>query len=223
MLDRFLQDAVTLFVVIDPIGIVPAFLVITRHHSAATRRNIALLGVTISALILIGFILIGQVLLDTLGISLTSFRIAGGIVLLIVGIQMVLASESEEQPEPPDPGTTGDLAVFPLATPLIAGPGAIMTVVILTDKTRFSWLEQVQTAGITLGVLLLTYVLLIGSEWIQRLLGVMGVNVVTRVFGLLLAALAIETILTGISDYVGHVGMTLEVSSDLIQSSANSI
>lgn len=200
MFQHFLQNAVTLFVVIDPIGLVPIFIAITHKEPQVSRRRIASLGVGISTLILLAFLIIGQPLLGALEISLPAFRTAGGILLLIVGLKMVL-EESGGHSASTDPASSVDLAVFPLATPLIAGPGGIMSVVLLTDNTKFGFMDQMLTALALLTVLLLTLIALLCADWIQKRLGRTGVNVVTRILGLLLAALAMETILAGVKGY----------------------
>ncbi|MEO0430875.1 MAG: MarC family protein [Cyanobacteria bacterium J06656_5] len=202
MFQHFLQDAVTLFVVIDPIGLVPIFIAITQKEPTVSRRRIAALGVGISTLILLAFLVMGQVLLEALEISLPAFRTAGGILLLIVGLQMVL-QESSVHSASTDPTSSIDLAVFPLATPLIAGPGGIMSVVLLTDNTKFGVMDQLLTSLALLSVLLITFIALLSAEYIQKGLGRTGVNVITRILGLLLAALAMETILAGIKGYFG--------------------
>ena len=203
MLQHFLQDAVTLFVVIDPIGLVPVFIAITQKEPQASRKRIALLGIGISTVILLAFLVMGQLLLEALDISLPAFRTAGGILLLIVGLQMVL-QESGVHSASPDPASSVDLAVFPLAMPLIAGPGGIMSVVLLTDNLKFGFVDQSLTALALLTVLLITYIALLSAAWIQKRLGRTGVNVITRILGLLLAALAMETILAGIGGYFGQ-------------------
>ena len=202
MFQHFLQDAVTLFVVIDPIGLVPIFIAITQKEPQVSRRRIASLGVGISTIVLLAFLVMGQPLLDVLEISLPAFRTAGGLLLLIVGLQMVL-QESGGHVASTDPMASIDLAVFPLATPLIAGPGSIMSVVLLTDNLKYGLVDQSITVVALLCVLLITYVSLLFSDWIQKRLGRTGVNVITRILGVLLAALAMETILGGISGYFG--------------------
>ncbi|MEO0534765.1 MAG: MarC family protein [Cyanobacteria bacterium P01_A01_bin.123] len=203
MFQHFLQDAVTLFVVIDPIGLVPLFIAITQKEPQVSRQRIALLGVGISTVILFAFLVMGQPLLEALEISLPAFRTAGGILLLIVGLQMVLQDAGGHSAST-DPASSIDLAVFPLATPLIAGPGGIMTVVLLTDNMKFGFVDQALTALALLAVLLITFVALLSADWIQKSLGQTGVNVITRILGLLLAALAMEAILAGIEGYFGQ-------------------
>jgi len=199
MLHHFFQDVTTLFVVIDPIGLVPIFLAITQKEPEVSRQRIALLGVGISTVVLLVFLVIGQPLLGALEIGLPAFQTAGGLLLLIVGLQMVLSDNGHEAST--DPNASIDLAVFPLATPLIAGPGGIMTVVLLTDNAKFGAIEQMVTTLALLTVLLITYLSLSAANLIQKGLGRTGVNVLTRIFGLLVAALAMETILSGIDKF----------------------
>ncbi|AFZ44710.1 multiple antibiotic resistance (MarC)-related protein [Halothece sp. PCC 7418] len=199
MFQHFLQDATTLFVVIDPVGLVPVFIAITQKEPQVSRQRIALLGVGISAIILFAFMIGGQTLLSALDISLPAFKIAGGLLLLIVGLRMVL--NEDEHSASTDPESSIDLAVFPLATPLIAGPGGIMTVVLLTDNTKFGAIDQAITSLALMTVLIFTYVALLFANLIQKALGRTGVNVITRILGLLVAALATEIILGGIQDY----------------------
>ncbi len=198
MFQDIIQDAVTLFVIIDPIALVPVFIAITHDQDAQERQKIALRAVSISAVILSGFLIFGQFLLTALDVSLSAFQIGGGLVLLIVGLQMVLEKSNSNQTESIE---VGDVAVFPLAIPFIAGPGAIMTVVLLTDNDKFSIPNQAITAGVMLTILAFTYWILIQSERIQKLLGTTGANAITRIIGLIVVAIAIETMLTGISSF----------------------
>ncbi|MDX2270930.1 MAG: MarC family protein [Cyanobacteriota bacterium] len=213
-LHHVLQDAITLFVVIDPVGVIPIFIAVTYQQTSPDRQKTALLGVLISALILLLFITGGQYLLEVLGISLPAFRIAGGIVLFLLGIQMVLGKTTTSAvASPTDPGSPGEqamaeasttwaeVAVFPLAIPFIAGPGSMMTVVLLTDNAQFGLWDQLETTGAMLIILLITYLCLLAADSIQKCLGSTGVNIIIRVIGLLVAALAVETILGGIRGY----------------------
>ena len=193
--DRLFQDFVTLFVVINPIGTVPLFIALTHHEPAEAVRKTALRSVAISAIILLTFVVIGQILLRALEIELGAFRIAGGLVLLIISLRMVLESTRHPTEETND---RYDVAVFPLATPFIAGPGAILAAVLLTDHTLYSVPQQVGTTLVMLGVLAIQYVLLLASGTVNRILGETGTNVISRIMGLILAALSIETILIGV-------------------------
>jgi multiple antibiotic resistance protein len=205
MFGHVFENAVTLFVIIDPIGLVPLFLTMTKKETPQGRNQIVLRGVLISGVILLSFIVLGQFLLDELGISLPAFMIAGGLILLIIGLRMVLEDEPENQLTTTKPSTdeadTHDVAVFPLAMPFIAGPGAIMAVVLLTDNAKFTIPEQLATAGVLIVILCMTYLILLTSELVQQFLGNTGVNVVTRVMGLIVASLAVETLLEGINHF----------------------
>jgi multiple antibiotic resistance protein len=196
--DRLFQDFVTLFVVINPIGTVPLFIAVTRDEPAEAAHKTALRSVVIATIILLTFVVIGQLLLNALDIELGAFRIAGGLVLLVISLRMVLESVHHPAEERKETGNRHDVAVFPLATPFIAGPGAILAAVLLTDHTVYSVPQQVGTTLVMLGGLALQYVLLLASGTVNRVLGETGTNVISRIMGLILAALSIETILVGI-------------------------
>jgi multiple antibiotic resistance protein len=198
MFEKLFHDLVTLFVVVNPIGVVPLFLAVAGRESAVARRRIAAQAIIISAVILLVFITIGQIVLEALGIDLASFRIAGGLVLLVIALRMVLA-ETETSSDTDAP-LRGNVAVFPLAMPFIAGPASIMAVVLLTDNNVYTVWQQAETAVLLLLVLAFTYACLVGAELVQRLLGRTGASVVSRIMGLILAALAVQSILTGLHD-----------------------
>jgi multiple antibiotic resistance protein len=198
MFEKLFHDLVTLFVVVNPIGVVPLFVAVAGHESAAARRRIAGQAIIISAVILLAFIAIGQIVLEALGIDLASFRIAGGLVLLVIALRMVLAEERISSGA--DTSLRDNVAVFPLAMPFIAGPASIMAVVLLTDNNVYTVWQQAETAALLLLVLAFTYACLVGAEFVQRLLGSTGANVVSRIMGLILAALAVQSILTGLHD-----------------------
>jgi multiple antibiotic resistance protein len=198
MAEKLFHDLVTLFVVVNPIGVVPLFVSVAGHESAAARRRLAGQAILISVIILFAFIGIGQIVLEGLGINLASFRIAGGLVLLIIALRMV----TQEADDPAADGSAfhGNIAVFPLAMPFIAGPASIMAVVLLTDGNVYTGWQQAETAALLLVVLGFTYGCLLGADFVQRLLGATGANVVSRIMGLILAALAVQSMLTGFSD-----------------------
>lgn len=197
--DHLFTDFVYLLVVIDPVSLVPEFIAVTRNHSPESRRRMAIRGSVIAAAILVAFIIVGQILLEALGITLPSFSIAGGLVLLAISLQRVLTTEDihvDEEAE--SSGEARDVSVFPLATPYIAGPAAILAVVLLTDNQKFGVVEQAQTTLVMLFILAITCGVLLVSGAVQRLLGRTGADVISRISGLILAALAVETILQGI-------------------------
>ncbi len=199
MVQRIFQDFVTLFVVVNPIGAVPLFIAIAGTKGVVEQRRVARDAVLISAAILLVFALLGEPLLKALGVDLASFQIAGGLVLLIIALRMVLAEvrlvTAQEAAEWSQP------AVFPLAMPFLAGPATLMAIVLLTDDNVYTVWQQAETSVVLLVVLAITYVCLIGASLLQRLLGNTGVNVISRILGLLLATLAVKAILTGLQAF----------------------
>jgi multiple antibiotic resistance protein len=203
---KLLQDALTLFLVINPFGSIPVFLAVTRGMSRDEQLRVAGKAVVVAAAILIVFIAVGEIVLDGMNVSLPSFRVAGGLILLLVALRMVLQHESGPA-FTSDAGRPGapDVAVFPLATPFLAGPGAIMASVMLTDNDSFTAAEQAVTAGVVVAIFAVTYVILRGAMVIQGRLGTTGTAVMSRVFGLVLAALAVQTLLEGLRPYWASV------------------
>jgi multiple antibiotic resistance protein len=192
---KLVQDALTLFLVVNPFGVIPVYSVLTASMVAAERERVARRACLIAAGILIGFIAVGEIVLDGIGVALPSFRVAGGLVLLLIALRRVLQ----------EPGaavaTSPDVAVFPLATPLLAGPGAIIAAVLLTDNDSFTLAEQAVTAGVVIAIFVVAYIVLRVSSALQGFIGTTGSMIMARVFGLVLAALAVQTILEGLRPY----------------------
>jgi len=164
--------------------------------STVERHSVARRATFYAAIILVVAVVIGQIILDAMGIRLLSLKVAGGIILFLFGLRMLFGSASREI----DSHEKGhDLAVFPLAVPAIAGPGAIMAVILLTDNDVYSVPEQIQTAVVLLIVLGLTYVLLLVSDAILRVIGKQGAAIIVRVMGILLTALSVELVLSALS------------------------
>jgi multiple antibiotic resistance protein len=202
MLDLAIAAFVNFIVIIDPIGVVPFFIGHTAHLDPAARRATALKSVAIAAIVLLVFTIVGQPLLHYLGVSVAAFRIAGGVLLLLLAIDMVLVKESgiraTTQKEEEEANHRPDIAVFPLAVPLIAGPGAIASVILLQSQNTGSLTRQAIVAGVMLAVLLLTGFSFLIASRIMKVFGVTGINVMTRVLGIILAALAVSNILEGL-------------------------
>lgn len=196
------RDFLMLLVTIDPIGTVALFVPLTTSKAPAERARIARKSVIVAGSVLLGFLIAGEFLLSELGIRLVSFQVAGGIILFLFGLQMVFGTGVVAERAHAEPGH--DIAVFPLALPGIANPGAIMAVVLLTDNHRQSVAQQALTAGVLVVVLILTLVALRFSRRINQLLGSTGANVLIRVMGLILAALATEQIATGVGSMLHH-------------------
>jgi multiple antibiotic resistance protein len=193
---------VTLLVTVDPIGVAPMFAALTAEHTAAERRRMALRGVAVAAGVLLGFALCGEMLLGALGIELAAFRIAGGVLLLLLSIDMVMVRHSglrtTTETEEKESGERADISVFPLAIPLTAGPGAMTSVVLLMGQAGGDLGRAALVLGELALVLLLTLACFLGAGRLMKLLGITGVNVVTRVSGLLLAALAVQFVIDGV-------------------------
>lgn len=195
------REFVTLFVVIDPIGTIPVFIYATTSIPARLHFSFALRAILTATLVLLFFLVAGQLLLESIGLRLGAFQIAGGIVLFLFALTMIFGeskpqSEIEEaEKEAENEDLSG--AVFPLAMPSIASPGAILAVVILTDNHSIAISDQAITAGLLLAVLAITFVLLLLAGQIQRLIGNTGASIVSRVMGLILATVAVDSILQG--------------------------
>lgn len=188
------------FAVIDPIGTVPVFLATTTGFDAKAKRHIAYKAIFAAAGILLFFIVAGEYVLSAMGIPLSAFEIAGGIVLFLFALTMIFG-EGKASSELRMAKTVTETAIFPLAVPSIASPGAMLAAVMLTENARYSLIEQVTTTGIMLAVLLLTLILLLTAGPIHRLIGNGGANIVSKVMGLILASVATASILEGIKTY----------------------
>lgn len=191
---------VTLFVIIDPIGLMPLFVALTSGVTAQQRRAIALRSVRTGFGILVLFGFFGEAVLEFAGISMAAFRIAGGVLLFLTALDMLFERRSkrrEDQANQPD--DDDDPSVFPLATPLIAGPGAIASMILLTGQSS-STLEFASVFLVLAVVLIVALILFILGGLLERALGPTGVNVVTRILGMLLTALSIQFILDGLRE-----------------------
>jgi multiple antibiotic resistance protein len=195
---------VTLLVVVDPLGLAPIFGALTHGFSEKRKRESAIRGTVLGAIILYLFALAGDVLLEALGIGLPAFRIAGGLLLFLLSLDMVFARPSGMRAtairEQEEEEYQQDISVFPLAIPLIAGPGAITAVLLFTGGS--STAQVALFMGVLLVMLLLTLGSLLLAPRIMRLLGETGANVLTRVLGVLLSALAVQFVIDGLQSSV---------------------
>jgi multiple antibiotic resistance protein len=203
MLDLAIAAFVAFFVTIDPPGLGPLFLSITAGADGAFRRRMALKGSLIAASILFGFAFGGNWLLMALGIGLPAFRIAGGVLLLLLALDMVIVRPSGLRSTTPGENIEAsqrlDISVFPLAIPLIAGPGAMTTTVLLMGQNTGNASAQIIILAVLLLVLGLALLVLLFAHQVTRFLGVTGTNVIGRVLGILLVALAVQFIVDGLS------------------------
>lgn len=201
-LDLAATDFVTLFVVIDPVGLAPLFIALTRGMSPAQRRSVAWRAIAIAFGLLALFGFAGDTLLGAVGIGIPAFRIAGGLLLFLTAVEMLFEKrqprrektmhEAEALPDP---------TVFPLATPLIAGPGALATMILLVGQHPGDFGGQATVYLTMVGVLAICWLFFRLGGTIERLLGPTGINVVTRLLGMLLAALAVQFVLQGLRDF----------------------
>ena len=202
MLDVVLQSFTTLFVVIDPLGLVPVLLALTPGLRPAERRRMALKGTLIAAVILLGFALAGEPVLRLLGIGLPAFRTAGGVMLLLIALEMVFERRTERRSRSADElrtvGGPDDISVFPLAIPLLAGPGAITSVMLLMARHQGEPLAQAAVVAVLAAVMGLCVVIFLLVEPLARLLGPTLTHVVSRLLGILLAALAVQYVFDGL-------------------------
>ena len=205
MWQLILADLVGLWVVIDPIGTIPVFISVTKNLTAKQRRNTAYKAIAFAALILLFFLAVGQTLLEALDVQLVSFQITGGIILFLFALTMIFGESKPQQEEQLELEAGMDCAVFPLAMPSIASPGAMLAVVVLTDNTRYDLYSQMVTASAMLIVLLVTLLLLLSAGWILRIIGKSGAGIISRVMGLILATVATEYILSGLKLYFQSV------------------
>ncbi len=194
-----LKSFLTLLFVIDPVGLVPVFLSLAGARPEAEQRRIARKAVLVAAGLVAAFAVAGAWLLRHLAISMDAFRVAGGILLFLIAVDMVLAQhERETEAEAQEARARQDISVFPLAIPMISGPGTLASVMILSAEARGVDYGLALMLGTAAAVLLLAFVALRLASPIARLLGQTGVNVVTRVLGVLLAALAVQYVADGV-------------------------
>ena len=201
MIELFTTAFITLAVIIDPPGCAPIFASLTSGTNAAHRRRMAYRSAAVAWCILIFFALLGEPLLDTLGISLSAFRLAGGIMLFMIALDMVFERRTERREERVREieGTPEgeDVSVFPMAIPMIAGPGSIATIMLLSARAEGIGEGLVVLAAMTT-VILLTLVALLAAGPLMRLIGAKLEAMITRILGVILAALAVQFVLDGL-------------------------
>lgn len=203
-MEAFMIDLVATFIfffaVVDPIGTVPVFIAVTSHYEERMKRRIAVIATLVSATILVFFVVAGEIILTAMNIPLSAFQIAGGIILFLFALSMIFG-ESKPEHEVKLASSGNETAIFPLAVPSIAGPGTILAAVMQTENARFNLLEQAQVTAVMLSVLLIVLVLMLTATWIHRVIGNSGASIVSRIMGLILASVAVASVLAGIKEY----------------------
>ncbi len=202
MLETFIVSFTTFFATIAPFDVAAMFAALTSQANVKSRYKIALKAVLISGGILLSFALFGNFVLHALGISLAALKIAGGILLLLIGIDMVFArpsgGTSATKEEVDEAIVSHDISVFPLATPLIAGPGSMGAAILLMANANDHYLDEIIIISALIIVLLITLALLLLATRLQQYIKVTGMNVISRVMGVLLSALAVQFMIDGI-------------------------
>jgi multiple antibiotic resistance protein len=202
MIEPLIKFFVMFFVVVEPISLVPMYAALTAGASSGYKRKMACKAVILAGLILVVFALIGGALLDSMGISIDAFRIFGGLMLFLIALDMVYVRHSGARTttstEEAEVKQREDISVFPLAFPFIAGPGALATILLVTgDLSPTAMLFWGMMLVVVL-VLVITYVLMLLTPKVMRVLGVTGANVVSRLTGVILGALAVQFVIDGI-------------------------
>jgi multiple antibiotic resistance protein len=193
-MERWITEFVKLWVVIDPIGTLPVFLAVTAGMGAAAARRIALQGALVAFLVLFFFVVLGQILLTAMDIELSSFQIAGNIVLFLFALTMIFGESKLEEDQKLLRSSDLEKAVYPLAIPSIASPGAMLTVMTITDNTKFSVIEQAETVVQIAIIFAILLVLLFCAARIIAVIGNAGASIISRVMGLILASVAVDGI-----------------------------
>lgn len=200
-LDLIINAVVTLMVTIDPAGLAPLFLAVTAGMDRKQRLNVATRAIITAAIIMVLFALIGSSILSLFGITLPAFRVAGGLLLFWIAFEMIFERRQVRHENTAEKAVSEDhvrsVAIFPLAIPLIAGPGAISAIILLSGDFSGA-AERTGLIGIILAILALTWMIFIAAERIDGLLGETGRSVLTRLLGVILSALAVQFVADGI-------------------------
>lgn len=197
---EYLNTFLLLFAVIDPLGSVPVFLTATQQFDEKQKRSIAFRAAIIAAIILIFFIVVGQLIMEGMEVTLDAFQISGGIILFLFALTMIFG-EGKPENEIHMIKDFKRVTVFPIAIPSIASPGAIMAVVLLTDNHVYTIPQQLVTSLLMIFVVFITCLLLLAARFIQNRIGEQGITVISKIMGLILAAYATQSILSGLKSF----------------------
>lgn len=200
MLIEIITKLLFLVAVLDPLGSVPVYLEATKEFDKLHKRKIAVRASIVAFGILLFFIVIGQIILEGMAISLDAFQISGGVILFLFALTMIFGDGKPEQ-EKNRITDYKHVTIFPIAMPSIASPGAIMAVVLMTDNHIYTFEQQVITTLLVLAVVVLTCIMLLTANHLQRFIGVYGITVISKVMGLVLASYAVQSILSGIHNF----------------------
>ena len=201
-MDSFVANFIFFFAVIDPIGTIPVFIAVTSSFDISIKKKIAIKATLVSAGLLLFFVIAGEIILSAIGIPLAAFQIAGGLVLLLFALTMIFG-ESKPEEELKMIDKASETAIFPLAVPSIASPGAMLAAVLLTENASYNVLEQTITVAAMIFVLIIVLAFMLVAGFIHRFIGNSGASIISRVMGLILSSVAIANILEGVKEYFG--------------------
>jgi len=190
-----LKAFISIFIIVDPLGLVPYFITLTSGYSPSRRRRTVHLAIMTTILVLTAFAIFGNQILKLFGITIPAFRIAGGFIIFMVAIQMLQAQRTRLKATPEEEAHSyeqEEIGVVPLGTPMLAGPGAITTVIVLSESNLWVILASILITA------LLAYVILLQANRISNLLGPTGLNIFIRLMGLVLAAVSVQFVIDGI-------------------------
>lgn len=204
MMDFYIAAFVTLFLVIDPPGLLPLFISLTQGHEE-NRRGIALRACLIAIFILAAFGFLGEDLLNFIGVGMPAFRISGGLLLFLMAVEMLFNKRAQRREQQSEDDNHDDPSVFPLATPLIAGPGAMAAMILLISEMSGDLHATFVVMAAMVSVTAVTFLLFLTSSSVERLLGPVGIKVITRLMGMLLAALSVQFVVDGLKG-LGVIG-----------------
>ncbi len=197
---EILKTILFLIAVIDPLGSVPVYLEATKQFSEKEKRNVAYKACIVAFVVLLFFIVIGQLILEGMDVTLDAFQISGGVILFLFALTMIFGDGKPNM----EKGQIRDykhVTIFPIAIPSIASPGAIVAVVLMTDNHIYSFQQQAITTALVLVVIIITYYLLLIANIVQKNIGEYGITVISKIMGLILASYAVQSILSGLRDF----------------------
>jgi multiple antibiotic resistance protein len=200
MLTEIITKLFFLIAVIDPIGSVPVYLEATKQLDHVHKKKVAVRASIVAFLVLVFFIVVGQYILEGMSVSLDAFQISGGVILFLFALTMIFG-EGKPENEIHMIKDYKHVTIFPVAIPSIASPGAIMAVVLLTDNHIYTLEQQALTTVLVLLVIFITMAILLGANYFQKVIGDYGITVISKIMGLILAAYAVQSILSGLKDF----------------------
>ena len=202
---KILTIFIALFAIIDPFGAVPIFLALVKGAEPSQKRSIAFKACAFAFLVLVVFTFVGRYILDFFGISISAFQVGGGVIIFMAGMPMLFAyplGMKHKKDELIESAERGDVSLVPLGVPMLAGPGAITTVLVLADQHKL-FASKLIILGCALIALIIAFILFLQAEKLFRLMGQTGLNLLTRIMGLILIVLAVQYILSGVKHFFG--------------------